>query len=351
MNGHEQFGRHAGLFWRVCIIRVVAPRPVLREEPQRSGSHHVRERAMAGTMAAIANLKGGVGKSTTTVMLADGLAYFYGLNVLVIDLDPQANSSQMLLTERGVQAASDQGKSSHHLLADFVERRTPVAAPFIMPNAVSLEELRLAEEQDERQGWISILPAHPQLRLRELNLEEEWYSKAGTPTTLAKALAAFLNEAFAPLRSIYDVILMDCPPHLSPMARAGLALADVFITPTIADSVSMWGTKQFSDWVGRYIASDLPARNFVLITRFRDTRYSRQVETELREIYLKDRWFGPTIPESVHVLNAMDRPAPDSYNTFRGKYGPVKNDVRRLAERFTDFLSQRTGETWRKIRD
>lgn len=306
---------------------------------------------MPGTIAAVANLKGGVGKSTTTVMLADGLAYFYGMNVLIIDLDPQANSSQMLLTERGVQSASDQGKSAHHLLGEFVAGNDGQAAPYIMPNAVSLEELRIAEEQDERKGWISILPSHPQLRLRELSLEEEWYSRAGTPTTLAEALASYLKDAFAPVLPLYDIILFDCPPHLSPLARAGLSMADVFITPTIADSVSTWGTKQFSDWVGRYIAPDLPARNFVLITRFRDTRYARQVVSELREIYLSDRWFGPTIPESVQILNAMDRAAPDSYNTLRGKYGSIRGDVRRLAERFTDFLCQRTGATWSKIRD
>jgi cellulose biosynthesis protein BcsQ len=302
-------------------------------------------------MSAIANLKGGVGKSTTTVMLADGLAYFYGMNILVIDLDAQANSSQMLLTERGVQDASDQGKSAHNLLNEFIDGRPAAAGPFIMPNAVSLEELRVAEEHDERKGWISILPSHPQLRLRELSLEEDWYSRSGTPTTLSQALADYLKDAFAPLLSLYDVILLDCPPHLSPLARAGLALSEVFVTPTIADSVSTWGTKQFSDWVGRYIAPDLPNRNFVVVTRFRDTRYARQVVTELREIYLRDRWFGPIIPESVQVLNAMDRPAPDSFNSFRGKYGGVKGDVRRLAERFTDFLSQRTGTTWQKIRD
>ena len=306
---------------------------------------------MPALTAAIANLKGGVGKSTTTVMLADGLAHYYGMNVLVIDLDPQANSSQMLLTERGVQAASDQGKGTHHLLADFAAGNPPAAAPFIMPNAVTLEELRVAEEHDERLGWISSLPAHPQLRLRELGLEEDWYSRAGTPTTLSEALATYLREAVSPLLSLYDVILLDCPPHLSPLARAGLALADVFVTPTIADSVSTWGTKQFSEWIGKFIAPDLPKRNFVLITRFRDTKYARQVASDLREIYLKDRWFGPTIPESVHVLNAMDRAAPDSYNTFRGKYAGVTGDVRRLAERFTDFMSQRTGASWQKVRD
>lgn len=306
---------------------------------------------MTATIVAVANLKGGVGKSTTTVMLADSLAYFYGLNVLVIDLDAQANSSQMLLTERGVQAASEQGKGAHHLINQFINGETPDAAPFIMPNAVTLEELRLAEEQDERRGWIASLPSHPQLRLQELTLEEDWYSKAGTPTTLAKALETHFRAAFETLMPLYDVILLDCPPHLSPLSRAGLAMADVYVMPTIADAVSTWGTKQFSDWVGANFAPDLPRRNFVIITRFRNTSYARQVQTELKEIYLKDRWFGPTIPESVHVLNAMDRPAPDSYNTFRGKYGGVKGDVRRLAERFTDFLTQRTGRTWKKIRD
>lgn len=306
---------------------------------------------MSATIAAVANLKGGVGKSTTTVMLADGLAYFYGLNVCTIDLDAQANSSQMLLTERGVQQAFEHGKGATHLMRQFIQRETPNAGPFIMPNAVTLEELRVAEEQDQRQGWISSLPSHPQLRLQELKLEEDWYTGGGTPTTLSQDLATHFHAAFEPLRPLYDIILMDCPPHLSPLARAGLSLSDVYIMPTIADAVSTWGTKQFSDWVGANIASDLPERNFVVITRFRNTTYARQVATELREIYLKDRAFGPTIPESVHVLNAMDRPAPDSYNTFRGKYGGVKGDVRRLAERFLDFLGRRTGQSWQKIRD
>ena len=163
---------------------------------------------------------------------------------------------------------------------------------------------------------------------------------------------ANFNRNIEPLVTAgYRVILLDCPPHLSPLARAGLSIADAFITPTIADSVSTWGTKQFSEWVGKFVTPDLAQRNVVLITRFRDTKYAGSIASDLREIYLKDRWFGPTIPESVHVLNAMDRAAPDSYDTFRGKYAGVTGDVRRLAERFTDFMTQRTGATWAKVRD
>ena len=94
---------------------------------------------MSANIASIANLKGGVGKSTTTVMLADGLAYFFGLDVLVVDLDSQANSSQVLLTEVGLDAAADQGKGAHEMLGQFVRGERPVAGPFIVPNAVSPE--------------------------------------------------------------------------------------------------------------------------------------------------------------------------------------------------------------------
>ena len=306
---------------------------------------------MAANIAVVANLKGGVGKSTTTIMLADGLAYYFGLTVLVIDLDAQSNASQILLTERGVQAAADQGKGTHELLAQFTSGRAPAASPFIIPNAVSLEALRKAEEQDERLGWISAIPAHPQLRLAEIDLEESWYSGTGTPSTLSAALTDHFARATEPLLSIYDLILIDCPPYLSPLARAAMASADVFVTPTLADPISTWGTKQFTDWVTAHVAPDLPDRNFIAITRFRNTAIARQIESELKTVYLKDRFFGPTIPESVAVIKAMDRPSLDSYETFRGKYGSVRGDVRRLAQRYAAFHGQRTGDTWDQVRD
>lgn len=297
---------------------------------------------MSATIAAIANLKGGVGKSTTTLMLADGLAYYYGADVLVVDLDPQANSSQMLLTDRGLQMAFEQGKGVHHLLNQFMQNEPPNLANLILPNAVTLEELRRAEERDERKGWISILPAHTQLRLTEMELEEKLYSKGMAPSRLAGYLAGHIEKALEPLVNLYDVILLDTPPYLSPMARAGLSIANQYVTPTLADSVSIWGTKQFSDWIMGNITPHLASRNFVVITRFRNTRYARNAENELKQIYLKDRTFGPTIPESVQALSAMDRADLDSYDSLRNKYGRLRGDVKRLSQSFAEFLAKRS---------
>ena len=307
---------------------------------------------MSATIAALANLKGGVGKSTTTLMLADGLAYYYGADVLVVDLDPQANSSQMLLTDRGLQMAFEQGKGVHHLIKQFADNEPPNIANLILPNAVTLEELRRAEERDQRMGWISILPAHTQLRLTEMELEEKLYTKGMAPSRLASYLAGHMEKALEPLANLYDVILIDTPPYLSPLARAGLSIANQYVTPTLADSVSIWGTKQFSDWIIGNVTPHLASNNFVVITRFRNTKYARTAETELKEIYLKDRTFGPTIPESVQALNAMDRADLDSYDTLRGKYGRLRGDVKRLSESFVKFLANKSnGAPPKMVRD
>ena len=298
---------------------------------------------MTASMIAVSNLKGGVGKSTTTLMLADGLAYYFGAEVLVVDLDAQANSSQMLLTERGLHMAFRQGKGVHHLVGQFMENQTPDIAKLILPNAVTLEALRVAEEKDKRQGWVSILPSHPQLRLTEMALEEKMYSSGRSPSQLANMLASHIKSALEPLMPLYDVILIDTPPYLSPLARSALLLADTYVTPTLADAVSTWGTKQFTDWVKNHVKEDLPQRNFVVVTRFRNTRYARDAETELKNVYLNDRTFGPTIPESVQALMAIERADLESYDTMRGKYGNLRGDVKRLAESFATFLAKRNG--------
>lgn len=60
---------------------------------------------------AIANLKGGVGKSTTTLFLAETLAVFHNLSILVVDLDPQSNASFMLLSRDGLHQAENSGNT------------------------------------------------------------------------------------------------------------------------------------------------------------------------------------------------------------------------------------------------
>lgn len=298
---------------------------------------------MSVPMTAISNLKGGVGKSTTTVMLADGLAYYYGAEVLVVDLDPQANVSQMLLTEKGLNRAFEQEKGTYHLLKKYIAGARPNVAELVLPNAVTLSELKKAEDKDRRAGWISIIPSHPVIRMKEMELEESAYSGNMTPSKLAGDLCEHIRLGIAPLLSFYDYVLFDSPPYLSPLARAMLKLTSSYVVPTTSDSVSIWGTKQFSEWLRNHVDPNVAENSFVLITRFKNTKYGRAAERELRDIYLKDRIFGPTIPESVNVLTGMERGDVDSYRTIRSKYGNLTSDIKRLAEHFAAFSAKRQG--------
>lgn len=298
---------------------------------------------MTVPMTAISNLKGGVGKSTTTVMLADGLAYYYGAEVLVVDLDPQANVSQMLLTEEGLNRAFEQEKGTYHLLTKFIAGSRPNVADLILPNAVTLSELKKADAKDRRAGWISIIPSHPVIRMKELELEETAYSGNLTPSTLTDALCEHIRAGIAPLLSFYDYVLFDSPPYLSPLARAMLKITSNYIVPTTSDYVSVWGTKQFSEWLMNNVDPQVAENSFVLITRFKNTKHGRAAERELRDIYLKGRTFGPTIPESINVLTGMERGNVDSYRTLRSKYGNLTPDIKRLAEHFARFTADRKG--------
>jgi len=203
--------------------------------------------------------------------------------------------------------------------------------------------LKKAEDKDRRAGWISIVPSHPVIRMKEMELEERAYSGDMTPARLSDALCKHISTGIEPLLKFYDYILFDSPPYLSPLARAMLKVASSYVTPTTADSVSIWGTKQFSDWMRANVDTGFEDNSFILVTRFRGTKYALRSERELREIYLKDRTFGPTIPESVNVLTAMERANFDSYQSIRRKYGNITSEVKRLAESYSAFAASRDG--------
>ena len=134
-------------------------------------------------VVAVANLKGGVGKSTTTLMLAEGLAYQYGLNVLVYDFDAQANLSELLLTSEGVQRERNQDRGVAAILDTFVpgKNRSVEDLRIVVEqwNACCIEELARKKERDKEDGWISLLAADPSMRFLEPHLErspgEGWF--------------------------------------------------------------------------------------------------------------------------------------------------------------------------------
>lgn len=272
---------------------------------------------------AVANLKGGVGKSTTTLFLAETLAVFHGQRVLVIDLDPQSNTSFMLLSRDGLELAERAGKTLPQFLIDLeaTMRKKPPLQGYICASASDLNELKRATTR----GKLDLLPSVPRLWFVETTLEKHWYAKNIDPAgELRLALTRYLD----PLDAWYDLIIFDCPPGFSSLTRAGLLAADIVLSPTIADAVSL---RSLSDFVKigleEVLGRNLP--HYVVLSKYRSVN-----EIEADRARMRYDVLDPPIRESVEMARATDRARSDSYRSFKEKYGAMETDVRLLTDRF-----------------
>lgn len=291
---------------------------------------------------AIANLKGGVGKSTTAMMLADGLAIAHHARVLVIDVDPQANISRMLLGGHGLQQAH-QASNTLRAWVDVAARGQPGAiAPLVRPNICSLTEI--ASERSAHAprlyGDISVLAATPELRFAEIAFDHASYA-ANDPSSARRRMMRLLDDALAPLANAFELVLFDCPPGFSTLAQAAIAISDAIVSPVLEEPLSIWSLQAFRDFGLRHTLQVWdPARHRGLYTRVNQ----RGALNERREVRDAVQQLGFTmlrssIKESVEAQRWVRRAGPDSHAPFNRKYGPVRSQVLELAGEVATFVA------------
>jgi chromosome partitioning protein len=218
---------------------------------------------------AIANQKGGVGKTTTAVNLGACLAVAER-HTLVVDMDPQGNATSGLGVDRaGLEA------SSYEVLVDGV----PAAEAILRQRHFPL---------------LDVLPSSRDLVGAEVEL-------VGRPQ---RELA--LRGALAPIRDDFDYVLLDCPPSLGLLTLNTLAAADSVIIPIQCEFYALEGLSQLLNTIRLVQRSLNPALEVegVLLTMF-DQRLnlSRQVAAEAKE-YFGDRVFRTVIPRNVRLAEA-----------------------------------------------
>jgi len=223
--------------WRVRFPDFPAPVVALRSGPvfRRSDVRRwlrKRRKQMAIVISTI-NLKGGVGKSTTTVALAELLSGEFGKRVLVIDLDPQTNATVMLIGEERWKQQNDKRATLAQLFKDALLEDSD-KGEFVLEEALvqRVSNVEAVRTVDLLPSSIDLIDVQDRLAAMPSG---RYY--ANTPTEV-------LRRATKPIIDKYDYVLIDCPPNLGIITLNGLRISSSYIIPTIPDVLSTYGIPQ-----------------------------------------------------------------------------------------------------------
>ena len=226
---------------------------------------------------AVANQKGGVGKTTTAVNIAAALGY-YDKSVLLVDIDPQGNATSGVgIDKRGVE------KSTYELLvgeakAQEVIRKTNYKGLEVMPAGIDLAaaEFEILDAPDRSQR---------------------------------------LKNALLSVKQYYDYMIIDCPPSLGLITTNALTAADSVLVPIQCEYYALEGLSQLMNSV-RYVKRQLNEHIYiegVLLTMY-DGRLNltQQVVNEVKQFFPK-KVFGTVIPRGVRLSEAPSYGMPIMY--------------------------------------
>lgn len=256
----------------------------------------------------VINLKGGVGKTTTTVGLAQILSVEFNKKILVVDLDAQTNATTMLIGEEKWMEVNKQKQTIAQLFYEGVYPRSEKIFDInraILKGVSNIDEVKL----------VDMLPSSLDL----IDIQEE-VIKAPRGIFSVIRPVNLLDKSLRKIKQKYDYILIDCPPNLGVITRNGLKVSDVYIIPTVPDVLSTYGIPQIISRVNKFskeLEKEIKPLGIV-ITKYREqSALHKRTVKELRKE--RDcRVFETIFKENDNIANAAEY---INKSTMRQKWG------------------------------
>ncbi|MEM9938115.1 MAG: AAA family ATPase [Pseudomonadota bacterium] len=220
---------------------------------------------MAGKVIAVANSKGGVGKTTTTVSIAEAFAAV-GLKTLVLDLDFQANASLLVMGDQGDEKLY-RLISKRSTLADYLEQNLLGGDPTPLSKVI----LKGASDVTHKGHPLALDlgAATSGLRIIEREMIYTFTDQGFAMRAIEGKVRNLFKSDLDRVRKDYDIIVVDCPPGISAMTEAVLTTSDLIVVPTIPDFLSTLGVDLFcGDIIKSLRKHGLKHNPVVLATKF-----------------------------------------------------------------------------------
>ena len=275
---------------------------------------------------AVANRKGGVGKSTVAVMLAHALSVHGGKRVLVLDLDSQCNASLILMGGQGWNEARKAGKTISDYFYDLFDGIPADARDYVVKNVGDVSRA------NGKPSGVSIVPGSLLLEDIQGELYLKQSGQSSDPATVANRVRGRMESLIRRFEGDFDVVILDCPPGLSFAALAALKTADKVIVPFRPDYVSQLAvdrvalliedTRNLDDLQ----AIPLEDRRYACLANY--VRDDNKDYMMIEEINLVHPVLNTFLPQRNGIANAFDYIG--DMRSLDAKYGDAAGDVKEL---------------------
>lgn len=316
---------------------------------------------MPAQIIALVNMKGGVGKTTLSVALAEGLSVMAKKRVLMLDVDAQASGSLAIAGPKTFRRVRDHGKHTYALfnaLCKDLGRKTPV--PIVSDDHRDIDRLpigptKVIKTLNARQvvhekasllrpaPKLDLIGALPELQLLERQIIYRLGQLTQEQRQAEDVIAAYFHGRMQELVDAYDYIIIDCPPGISAFTEAAVRSARYVFMPVLPEYLSLYGLESFALQVLRRFknAKAWPGQAKVVLNRVTANDVHSDVRRKIHKAVSTYDDVMTMFPQEIEQAeDFVSAGKVDDERSIRDKYGSTVRTIEDFVRNVLDMTEK-----------